>query len=60
MGCLLDKERGSVRLNRMTTYGGITAINRSPSTLGLKPNGEATTALSNFLMVCIKQALPLK
>jgi hypothetical protein len=60
MGFLLDKERNSMRLNLMTTYGGITAINRSPSTLGLKPNGEATMALSNFLMVCVKQAPPLK
>ena len=60
MGCLLDKERGSVRLNRMTTYGGITAINCSPSTLGLKPNREATMVPSNFFKVCIKQALPLK
>jgi hypothetical protein len=59
MGFFVDKESGSMRLNRIT-YAGITAINRSPSTLGAKPNGDATMALSNFFKVCIKQAPPLE
>jgi hypothetical protein len=48
-----------MRLN-IITYAGITAINRSPSTLGAQPNGDATMALSNFFKVCIKQAPPLE
>ena len=34
-------------LNGMNTYGGITAISRSPSALGFKPNGDETIAFSN-------------
>lgn len=39
----------------MKAYGGMTAINLSPSTLGAKPKGDETIALSKFFSVCIEE-----
>lgn len=39
----------------MKAYGGITAINLSPSTLGATPKGDEIIALSKFFSVCIEK-----
>lgn len=44
----------STSWNQMSSYGGIAAINRSPSVLGFKPKGDSIMAVSIFFKACKK------
>lgn len=43
----------SETIERLVTYGGITASNRWPSGVGFKPKGDEIIALSTAFKVCI-------